>query len=245
VRPTGPVVVIYLDLETTGVDVSRDRVVEIAATQGFDSAHMPGASYAEVAYVPEGILRTPGAQAAARVHCIPDSEIAQGAAFPISWARFLAFTEAVLNNAIHEASDSSDDDEPPLPRPLDDPPSLLVAAHNGHRFDFAVLLFECHRHQLPMTPFRRWFFVDTLHVLESAKAELGGACLKLQCLASAVIDAGELRAHRALDDCIALRQVVHSVASRLDCSVTDLLRPFSVQWDEQASTAQVAALIEE
>ena len=73
VRPTGPVVVIYLDLETTGVDVSRDRVVEIAATQGFDSAHMPGASYAEVAYVPEEILRTPGAQAAARVHCIPDS----------------------------------------------------------------------------------------------------------------------------------------------------------------------------
>ena len=245
VRPTGPVVVIYLDLETTGVDVSRDRVVEIAATQGFDSAHMPGASYAEVAYVPEEILGTPGAQAAARVHGIPDSEIAQGAAFPVSWARFLDFTEAVLNNAIHEGSDSSEDDEPPLPRPLDDPTSLLVAAHNGHRFDFAVLLFECHRHQLPMTPFRRWFFVDTLHVLESANAELGGACLKLQCLASAVIDAGELRAHRALDDCIALRQVVHSVASRLDCSVTDLLRPFSVQWDEQASTAQVAALIEE
>ena len=205
VRPTGPVVVIYLDLETTGVDVSRDRVVEIAATQSFDSAHMPGACYAEVTCVPEEILRTPGAQAAARVHGIPDSEIAQGAAFPVSWARFLAFTEAVLNNAIHEASDSSDDDEPPLPRPLDDPPSLLVAAHNGRRFDFAVLLFECHRHKLPMTPFRRWFFVDTLHVLESAKAELGGACMKLQCLASAVIDTGELRAHRALGDCIALR----------------------------------------
>jgi hypothetical protein len=88
------------------VDVSRDRVVEIAATQSFDSAHMPGASYAEVAYVPEELLRTPSAQAAARVLCIPDDEIAQGAAFPASWARFLAFTEAVLNNAIHEGSDS-------------------------------------------------------------------------------------------------------------------------------------------
>ena len=242
---TGPVVVIYLDLETTGVDVSRDRVVEIAATQSFDSAHMPGACYAEVTCVPEEILRTPGAQAAARVHGIPDSEIAQGAAFPVSWARFLAFSEAVLNYAIHEASDSSEEDKPPLPRPLDDPPSLLVAAHNGHRFDFAVLLFECHRHRLPMTPFRRWFFVDTLHVLASAKVELGGACLKLQCLANTAIDTGELRAHRALDDTIALRQVVHSAASRLGCSVIDLLRPFSVQWDEQASTAQVAALIEE
>ena len=108
-RLTGPVVVIYLDLETTGVDVSRDRVVEIAATQGVDSPHMPGASYAEVVYVPEEILGTAGAQAAARVHGIPDSEIAQGSAFPMSWARFLAFTEAVLNNAIHEASDSSED----------------------------------------------------------------------------------------------------------------------------------------
>jgi len=66
----GPVVVIYLDLETTGVDVSRDRVVEIAATQGFDSPHMPGASYAEVAYVPEEILGTAGAQAAAMASLI-------------------------------------------------------------------------------------------------------------------------------------------------------------------------------
>jgi hypothetical protein len=66
-----------------------------------------------------------------------------------------------------------------------------------------------------------------------------------ECLANTVIDTGELRAHRALDDCVALRQVVHSVAYRLGCSVTDLLRPFSVQWDEQASMAQVAALIEE
>ena len=81
VRPTGPVVVIYLDLETTGVDVSRDRIVEIAATQGFDSPHMPGASYAEVAYVPEEILRTPGAQAVAciaslvmRLHKVPLSQ---------------------------------------------------------------------------------------------------------------------------------------------------------------------------
>ena len=98
---------------------------------------------------------------------------------------------------------------------------------------------------MPTTPFRRWVFLDTMHVLESARAELGGACLKLQCLASSVVDTQELRAHRALDDCIALRHVVHSVASRLGCSVTDLLRPFAARWDEQASTAQVAALIED
>ena len=58
---------LYLDLETTGVDISRDKIVEIAATQGQTSAHIPGGSYAEVVYVPEEILRTPGAQAAVRV----------------------------------------------------------------------------------------------------------------------------------------------------------------------------------
>ena len=31
---TGPVVALYMDLETTGVDVVKDRVVEIAALQG-------------------------------------------------------------------------------------------------------------------------------------------------------------------------------------------------------------------
>ena len=39
--------------ETTGVDVSRDRIVELAATQGHDLAHLPGASFSEVVRVPE------------------------------------------------------------------------------------------------------------------------------------------------------------------------------------------------
>lgn len=218
--------------------------MELAATQGHDSTHIPGASFAEVVYVPEEVRQTPGAQAAARVHGIPDDEIAQGTPFPVAWARFLAFTEAILNNAIDEDVGDSEE-EPSLPRPPDSPPSLLIAAHNGFRFDFAVLLFECQRHGLPMAPFRRWLFLDTLHVLESAKAELGGACMKLQCLVSAAVATQELRAHRALDDSVALRHVVHGVASRLGCSVTDLLRLFAARWDEQASTAQVAALIED
>ena len=243
---TGPIVVLYLDLETTGVDVSRDRVVELAASQGQEAAHLPGASFAEVVHVPEEIRRTEGAQAAARVHGIPDDEIAQGTSFPESWARFLAFTEACLNNVISESGDDESEDELPLyPRPPTCPPSLVLAAHNGARFDFAVLLFECHRHGLRTTPFRHWFFVDTLHVLESARNELGGACFKLQCLINASVDTQELRAHRALDDCIALRHVMHSVASRLGCSTTGLLRPFAVQWDEHTSSAQVAALIED
>jgi hypothetical protein len=77
-----------------------------------------------------------------------------------------------LNNAIDEGNDGSED-EPSEPRPPDVSPNLLLVGHNSFRFDFAVLLFECERHNLSMSPFRRWLFVDTLHVLESAKAELG------------------------------------------------------------------------
>ena len=62
--------------ETTGVDVSRDRIVELAATQGHDLAHLPGASFSEVVRVPEEIQRSASAQAAAAVHGIPDEEIA-------------------------------------------------------------------------------------------------------------------------------------------------------------------------
>ena len=38
---------------------------------------------ADVVYVPEEVLGTQGAQAAARVHGIPASEIAHSAAFPV------------------------------------------------------------------------------------------------------------------------------------------------------------------
>ena len=242
---SGPVVTVYLDLEATGLDVARDRICEIAATQGQDAPHIPGGCYAEVVYVPEEILRTPGAQAAARVHGIPEGDIVTGTPFPIAWTRFLSFTEAVLNTVIHESNGESEDESPVQLRPPDDPPSLLICAHNGLRFDFAMLLFECERHKLPMTPFRRWFFLDTLHVVDSAKGEIGNACSKLQCLVNTLADTQDLRAHRALDDTLALRHVMHSIAYSLGCSLRDLLLPHAFAWDEQASVAQVAALLED
>ena len=58
----GPIVVMYLDLETTGVDPSRDRIVELAATQGQELPHTRGGSFAEVVYVPgdPGICKRAG-----------------------------------------------------------------------------------------------------------------------------------------------------------------------------------------
>ena len=207
-------------------------------------AHLPGASFSEVVRVPEEIQRTASAQAASAVHGITDEEITLGTTFPEAWARFLAFVEGCSNNMIQESEEDTDE-EPLLPRPLCAQPTVCCAAHNGIKFDFAVLLFECQRHRLSVSPFRHWLFVDTLHILECTKAELGGACLKLQCLIHAIADTSTLRAHRALDDCICLRHVVHQVASRLDCSVTDLLRRFAHRWDEQSSIPQIAALVED
>ena len=239
----GPIVILYLDLETTGVAVSRARICELAAAHGPELAHAPGECFSEVLYVPVELRQTPESQAAARVHGIHDDDISCGTPFAQSWLRFLAFTEACLNNMIHDGSDDSED-EPAFSRPPDEPPTLVLVGHNSFRFDFAMLLFECERHQLSMSPFRKWLFVDTLHVLEATKAELGAACLKLQCLYNTMTDGTNLRAHRALDDCIALRLCCHTVACRLGCTVADLLCKFAFQWDEQTSRVQIAALIE-
>ena len=65
-----------------------------------------------------------------------------------------------------------------------------------YRFDFAVLLAEIVRHELALTPLRRWLFVDTLAILDASKDEVG-QCLKLQCLVRHYANAKDLRAHRA------------------------------------------------
>jgi hypothetical protein len=89
----GPLVLLMLDLETTGVDVSRCRIVEIAATQAVGRLGLPGACFAQVVKVPDEILRTPAAVAASAVHGIDSAEIAGSHTFPMVWARFLEFVE--------------------------------------------------------------------------------------------------------------------------------------------------------
>ena len=51
-----------------------------------------------------------------------------------------------------------------------------------------------------------------------------------------------LQAHRALDDCIALRAVVQGVAESYGMGVIDLLRPLAVRLDLAASAAQVCTM---
>ena len=79
---SGPIVLMFLDLETTSTDVTTCRIVEFACCS------LPGANFAAVVKVPNEILAEPSARAAAMVHGIKDSEILEGALFPVIWNRF-------------------------------------------------------------------------------------------------------------------------------------------------------------
>ena len=229
---TGAAIILMLDLETSGLVVNRDMVVEIAACEAPSHPAALGASFATVVAGASGD--------ASAVHGISLEEIAQGPRFAEAWSRFVAFADGLVDFSLQEeSSDSEDDGSPRPPRPLSEPPDILIVAHNGMRFDFAMLLFECQRHSVSWAPLERWLFVDTLDVLRAFGAV--GECLKLQCLAKIAGGADGLRAHRALDDCVALRGVMECVAARLGSScLLQLLRPFAVRLDAAASMAHVS-----
>lgn len=223
-------VVLFIDFETTGLDVTRDHIIEI------------GALDADSGSVFSTVVKTSGSSNAHTVHGIDPSEIAEGPRFPDVWHRFVAFAEGVVNGAIApDDSDSSAEDVPkPYPMLAENPPALVLAAHNGFRFDFAMLVCECQRYNVSFAPLQRWLFVDTMHVLHSFGDF--GECLKLQCLALASHDQLGLRAHRALDDCYALRGVIQRVARRYDLSIWRLFRNFAHELDLEATWAHVATL---
>ena len=232
-------VILYLDLETTGVDATSDRIVELAATQG---GSQPGASFATVVRVADDILQSPAAQGAAAVHGIPREEIALGPDFPEVWIRFQAFVDGLVNSALTDSDISTDDSEPLAgARPASVSPTVLLAAHNGLKFDFPALLCECRRHRLQLSAVGDWLFVDTLPVLAAVQART--QCLKLQCLARGVC--GDLRAHRALDDCIALNTTIEIAAASIGMSSPELLSRFAVRVNLPATYAQLSALCDE
>ena len=132
----------------------------------------------------------------------------------------------------------SDDEYVDTPGIAVGPLQILMAGHNAVRFDFPVLLAECYRHCLETHGFERWLFADTLHTFQSC------SCKKLQCLVKDLYAANELKAHRALDDCIALRRVVESAAQRLGTTLPALLEKVAVHVDMPSSLAQLSVLME-
>jgi len=225
-------VVFMLDLETTGIDITKDRIVEIAAVHAHGDIRMKGESFSTTVCVDDIILKERGKEAS-KVHGITDEEIAQGPPFKEAWMRFVKWIDDVANITI---KDEDSDDE--MITFLEDP-IIVLAAHNGFRFDFPFLLCELLRNDISTTIWEQWYFVDTLQLFRSLN-EYG--CIKLQCTAQLmIIDSGN--AHRALDDCIVLWRITNVFAERIGISMKELLSRFSVELDLASSTAQLTMLM--
>ena len=227
-------VVFMLDLETTGVDITKDRIVEIAAVHAHGDIRMKGESFSTTICVEPMILESRGEEAS-KVHGITDEEIKPGPTFKDAWMRFLKWIDDITNNTL---KDEDSDDEMRQPIFLEDP-IIVLAAHNGFRFDFPLLLCELLRNDISTTIWEQWYFVDTLQIFRSLN-EYG--CIKLQCTAKDMtIDSGH--AHRALDDCIVLWRITSTFAERIGISMKELLSRFSVELDLASSTAQLSMLM--
>ena len=88
-----------------------------------------------------------------------------------------------------------------------------------------------------------WLFTDTLELFMALESSVTNGCAKLQCLVHHLKPAGQqLAAHRALEDCIALRCCVQAVADHLGVSLWRLLRPLCVTCAVDACAAQLAVL---
>jgi len=129
-------VIFILDLESTGVDVTKDRIVEIAAVHAHGDLRMNCGCFSTTVQVHPDILKERGKEAF-EVHGITDEEITHGPSFEQAWIRFLAWIDDVMNSATKY--DVESDDDTGLPTLLEDPVVILVA-HNGIRFDFPLLL---------------------------------------------------------------------------------------------------------
>ncbi len=70
----GPVII--LDLETTGIDIVNDRIIDIAATHAHSDSHMKGECFSTTVCADAGIIRSRGKEAF-KVHAITGNEIKQ------------------------------------------------------------------------------------------------------------------------------------------------------------------------
>ena len=220
----------YLDLETTGLSLSTDEIVEIGAWADAEQAAFSTVVHPKVLPADAG------------VHGISPEELSAGPSFSVAFSRLASFLEKLTEGALSDDDDSSAEEASELPRLRARQPTVLLAAHNGLRFDFPMLLSQCRRSNVPTAELETWLYVDTIEVLKAA-GEAGAGCLKLQCQRSARGLRVDARAHRALDDCIALAAVTRAVAEGLGQQPQELLARFAVKLDGPASAAELSCLL--
>ena len=118
---------------------------------------------------------------------------------------------------------------------------VCLVALNGAKFDFPFLLQESLCAGVGHAAMLSWVYVDTLDVLLAA--DRAGECAKLQCALRVCCGPPTLRAHRALDDCVALEAAVRHVNASLGIKPWELLHPFAFRLDGSSAIAQMIALI--
>ena len=210
------------------MDVVQDSIVEIGIVSE------SGACFATVVR-PPFIPSEP--ECSNSVHGIPAVELRAGPDFATSFVMMVAFLEHLQVSTVEPDSDS--DAEPQETKAYSEPPpQILVVAHNGIKFDFAMLVSEVVRSGADIKALHRWLYVDTLEVFRAVAAP----CVKLQCLHQEVAAEGCLRAHRALDDAFALRRVTLLQAERYGVGLQELFAPFIAECDVGETVAQEKSL---
>ena len=222
---TREVLLVHVDLETTGLNPLEDEIVELGAV-----AHRCGARFATTvkpAQMPDNNETT--------VHGIGVDELAPSPTFKDAFLRFATFLDNLADNAVETSeSDSSQPQfEAQILRLRAPTPRILLAAHNGRKFDFPFMASEALRCDIPLWRFESWTYVDTMVLGGAVASYVGTGCAKLQCLGQTCKTA-ENRAHRALDDTLLLRDVVSTFAARCGTSAESLLAPhaFGIDADQ-------------
>ena len=221
-------IIAYIDLETNSLDPLCGNIVEIGALIGstrgmFSTVVHPGHD------------ETPDD---ASVHGIPRAELLCGPRFAEAFRRLEHFLQYASLSVLESDDDSEDGRLPPAA--MKQNVEVAVAAHNGLKFDFPFLLSACMRAGVGSAAMASWIYVDSLDVLRAI--DCAGECQKLQCAFRLCSGPQSLRAHRALDDCIALEAVVRHVSASVGVTPWALLCPFACRLDG-AAIAQMSALI--
>jgi DNA polymerase III epsilon subunit-like protein len=186
---------VAVDFETTGLSAGRDRVVQMGA---FGAG---GLQFCALVYTPKAI--NPAAQ---KVHGISAADL-QGK--PTFGAVFAAFLDAL-------------DDARRRLFPAGGGKKTLLVAHNGSKFDFRMLVYECHRHGISLDTLRARH-VHLCDSLLAARAVNGkSASNKLAALFQQVTGQEMAGAHDALADCEALYVVAQHAPFQAAAQVESL-----------------------
>ena len=111
----------------------------------------------------------------------------------------MRFVQNVVEMVLVDGSDSSVGEACDVPALRENPPAVLIAAHNGLKFACPILFVELLRCGIGLERCADWYFIDTLDVLRSLDGTLTGGCVNLQCLLRRLHACDGLQAHRALD----------------------------------------------